>query len=424
MASARQHPFILPLTAALAVASGGVLGGCERATPRPQARATAEPPAIRYVSSPLGDPAAGKPMITHLALVDLDDDSLLDVLACDGATNSVRWLRQNPRGTFTEQQIGDSIQGPVHTALADINGDGRQDVLVASMGVILPNHDRVGSVIVLENLGLGRFQNRVIRENIARVTDVRAADFNGDGRLDLAVGQFGYFEGEIQWLENRGAWNFEGHSLHSAPGTVHTPVVDFDLDGRPDIGALVSQDAEEVRFFRNRGDGEFQPQVIWKSLNPAWASSGMEAADVNRDGRADLVVTNGDGFDGFVGVVPWHGVQWFENRVDGFRRHTVGAFSGAYSPAVADLDGDGDQDIVAVSTFNNWRDPKSVSLMAWLNDGRQGFQPVPLAHTPTHLITVAVGDLDGDGRPELVTGGFHVYPPWNHMSRITLWKRQ
>jgi hypothetical protein len=61
--------------------------------------------------------------------------------------------------------------------------------------------------------------------------------------------------------------------------------------------------------------------------------------------------------------------------------------------------------------------------MAWLNDGRQGFQAVPLANAPTHLISLAIGDLDGDGRPELVTGGFHVYPPWDHMSRITLWKR-
>ena len=63
-------------------------------------------------------------------------------------------------------------------------------------------------------------------------------------------------------------------------------------------------------------------------------------------------------------------------------------------------------------------------MMVWLNDGQQRFTPVPLAQAPTHLITAAVGDLDGDGVPEIVTGGFHAYPPYKHMSRLTLWKRQ
>lgn len=386
--------------------------------------ANASAPALRYEPSAIGEPVTGHPMIAHVTIVDLDEDSLPDLIVCDGLSNSVRWIRQFPRDTFTEQQIGTTVQGPVHVAIADLNGDGLPDVLVASMGVILPNNDRIGSVVVLENLGGGRFENRVIQENITRVTDVRAADVNADGRPDLIVGQFGYFEGDIQWMENLGELQFKSHPLLAAPGTIHTPVADFDSDGRPDFAALVSQDAEEVRVFRNRGDGTFENTVVWKSLNPSWASSGLEVGDVNRDGRPDLIFSNGDGFEGFVGVVPWHGLQWLENRENGFRSHAVGAFPGCYSPATADLDGDGDQDILAVSGFNNWRDPKAVSMMAWLNDGRQAFEPVALAHVPTHLITVAVGDLDGDGVPELVTGGFHVYPPWGHMSRVTLWKRQ
>lgn len=386
-------------------------------------RAPAPPAVLLYRPEPIGEAPVGRPMIAHIAIADLDEDALPDLLVCDGESNSVRWLRQYPRGTFTEQQLGDNVQGPVHTALADLNGDGRQDILVASMGVILPNNDRIGSVVVLENLGGNRFRNRVLLENTTRVTDVRAADVNADGRLDLIVGQFGYFEGEIRWLENLGDWTFADHPLLSAPGTIHTPVADFDGDGRLDFAALISQDAEEVRLFLNRGHGRFENSVIWKSMNPSWASSGLEVGDVNRDGRPDLIFSNGDGFEGFAGVVPWHGLQWIENRESGFRRHHVGPFPGCYSPVMTDLDADGDNDLVTVSGFNNWRDPEAVSMMAWINDGRQGFTPLVLAHVPTHLIALAAGDLDGDNVPELVTGGFHVYPPWTNMSRVMLWRR-
>jgi hypothetical protein len=60
--------------------------------------------------------------------------------------------------------------------------------------------------------------------------------------------------------------------------------------------------------------------------------------------------------------------------------------------------------------------------MAFVNDGREHFTPVPLAHEPTHLITVAAADIDGDGRPELLTGGFFIYPPWDRINRLTFWR--
>jgi len=54
------------------------------------------------------------------------------------------------------------------------------------MGMIFPNNDKIGSVVALENMGAGQFKNRVLVENIARVTDVEPGDFNRDGFIDLA----------------------------------------------------------------------------------------------------------------------------------------------------------------------------------------------------------------------------------------------
>jgi hypothetical protein len=145
---------------------------------------------------------------------------------------------------------------------------------------------------------------------------------------------------------------------------------------------------------------------------------------VNQDGRPDIVYTNGDGFDyATPGSRPWHGVQWLENQGGGkFAFHRVGDFPGAYSPVVADLKGDGHQDIVSCSGFNDWTDKDAVSLMAFENDGSNNFTPRILAHAPTHLIVVKAADMFNDGRIELVTGAFMFYPPYDRVSRVTLWE--
>lgn len=385
---------------------------------------------LRYEPTAIGAAVDefGEPWVSHVEIVDVDQDGMLDVLYCDGKKNSVRWIRQSPRGTFTETVIAADVPGPAHVSTADLNATGRLDVLVACMGIISPNNEEIGSVLVLENLDNRAFRKRVLIEHVARVTDVQAANLAGhtNGRLDLIVGQFGYVEGEISWMRNLGNWQFERTLLHDKPGTIHTPVADFDGDGLMDFAALIAQHDEEVRLFRNLGNGRFASTVSWHSANADWGSSGMAVVDLNRDSKPDLLFTNGDGLD-YPGsdLRPWHGLQWLENTGAGFfRYHHIGNLPGVYAPCSADLDGDGDWDIVTVSAFAEWSKPESVSLMAWLNNGSSEFSPVPLAHRPIGLISAAVGDLDGNGVPVIVTGGFYPWPPFEHMSNITLWRRK
>ena len=259
--------------------------------------------------------AAGddKPWMTHVTVVDLDRDGRLDILACDAKQNAVVWLRQTAPGKFTESVVAADIPGPVHVEAVDIDGDGDLDLLVASMGQVFPNNDKIGAVIVLENDGAQHFAKHVLLDHVARVTDVRAGDFNGDGRLDLAVALFGYAQGEIRWLENRGDWKFESHLLLSLPGTVNVCVADMNGDRALDIVAVVSQETEEVQLFANDGTGNFTKKVIFGSTNEDFGSSGISLCDLNRDGRPDVLYTNGDGFDyAEPGSRPWHGVQWLE----------------------------------------------------------------------------------------------------------------
>lgn len=418
----------------LAAFLGLALSGCSRersvAPPSPAAPAVPAGLGLKYNPVPIGAPVAefGRPLVTHLQIVDLDGDGLADIVYGEGQRNTVRWIRQAPRGVFTEQIIGEDIPAPAHVSVADVYGRGRLDVLVASMGQITPNNDLIGAVVVLENIDGQHFRKRVLLDHVARVVDVRAADLAGhrDGRLDLVVGQFGYAQGETRWMENKGDWKFESHIVNTQSGCIHTPVADFDGDGRPDFAALISQEWEEIHWFRNLGGGQWRDSLLWGSTNEDYGSSGLDTADVNRDGKPDLVYTNGDGFDYAVrGPHPWHGIQWLENRGDGnFKYHRVGNLPGAYTPCAADLNGDGLVDLLAVSCFADEANPNAVSMMAWLNNGRGDFTPVPLAHRPYQFVTAAVGDLDGNGVPVIVTGGFHALPPFEQLSNITLWRKK
>jgi hypothetical protein len=362
--------------------------------------------------------------ITDLTIADLDGDGLKDVIACDARANRVVWLRQVRPGEFVEQPIGEAIAGPAHVSVVDFDGDGRLDVLVAAMGVVFPNNDKIGAVVILHHEGDGRFTNQVVLEKTYRVTDVQAADLNGDGRPDLAVAQFGYLQGQVQWLENLGERRFAERSLLPLPGAIHAPIVDFNRDGRPDIVSLVAQDWEEVWLFENRGAGRFENRVLHGSVNKDFGSSGLAVADVDGDGAPDIVYTNGDGFDyATPGSRPWHGVQWLRNDgKGGVQAQRIGDFAGAYSPCVVDLNGDGANDIVVASGFNDWRKPDAVALLCFENDGQQRFTPRVLAHAPTHLIVVKAADMIDDSRPELVTGSFGFYPPFERAARITLWE--
>lgn len=380
-----------------------------------------------FESRPIGEMPSGPPWIAHLIAVDLDRDGLVDVVACEAQENRILWLRQFPRGVFSEVAIPAEINAPVHVECADLDGDGDLDLLVACMGVVFPNNDRIGAVIALENLGDGRFAQHNILENTSRVTDVKAADLNGDGRLDLVLAQFGYDQGEVRWLECVGPWEFRPHTLLELSGAMNVCIADFDLDGRLDIAAQISQQWEEIYLFTNRGGGVFDRSRIWSSANEDYGSSGMTSADLNGDGRPDLVFTNGDGFGPAVipGPRAYHGVQWLENRGGGyFRYHRMADMAGAYSPVVADIDGDGALDVVAVAAFlDQDAQGRPAPSLVWLrNDGAMNFEKRILAYRPQHQVTVAVGDLDGSGQPCLVTGSFYVFHSAEPMGRITLWR--
>ena len=363
-----------------------------------------------------------RPQISNVAIADLDRDGLSDVIVCDAGRRRVTWIRQSPAGHYQEQVVAE-IRAPGHAEPIDHDGDGDVDLLVADLGELFPSNQRIGSVVVLENTGDGRFVRHTAIEGLPRVADVRGGDLDGDGDQDLAVAAFGYDHGQTLWLENRGNWTYAPHVLQELSGAVNALVVDFDRNGHLDIVALVSQEWEEIWLFENAGGGRFTPRVLWGSSNADFGSSWLTSVDLDQDGDADFLYSNGDAFDyAPANSRPWHGVHWLENR--GPRDvvlHRIAELSGASCPQPLDVDSDGDLDVAVVSAYNVWSDPSALSLVWLENNGRQQFSMHEVARAPTHLITLAGGDLDGNGRPDLVTGGMHISPPYDRLSRVSLW---
>ncbi|TVR51632.1 MAG: VCBS repeat-containing protein [Puniceicoccaceae bacterium] len=407
------------------LAAGLFLSGCGSDPSTPATDPFSNPWGLAFTPHTVGEAATGTAWIANLLVIDLDGDGRDDIVACDAHRNTIVWLHQQPDGTLVEKVLATGIPAPAHVSAHDMTGNGHLDLLIPSMGTLFPNDEPIGAVYILENDGRQNFTPRRIIDTVARPTDVQAADFTGNGLPDLAVAHFGYHEGYVSWLENHGDGRFELHRLLDLSGTIHARVGDVTGNGHPDIVALVSQEWEEIHLFENHGGGRFEGHLLWGSGNEDYGLSHLVLVDFNRNGRLDIVFSNGDGMDyGPPHSRPWHGLQWLENTGEGFTYHRIGDYAGVYGLAVLDLTGDGYLDLICSSVFNDWTRPDAWSVKAFINDGAMNFTPVPLAREPTHLVTLGVGDFNGNGLTDFVTGTLNAFnQPHSTTTRFTLWER-
>ena len=359
---------------------------------------------VRFRAGAIGA-TSPTPLVTHVAAGFGSVPN--DLVVSDAGRGAVLRLWQRD-GKWHEQVLGEFV-APAHAQVVDLDGDGRLDVVVAEMGEMRPTGEPVGKVVVLLGEPDGSFLRRDLVEGLGRVTDVRAADLDGDGDMDLAVAVFGTNNiGAIFWMENRDGAMYR-RPLVPLAGALGIEPVDLDGDGLLDLVTLVSQEHEMVLAFRNLGGGRFEQVELARAPHPMFGSTSLRAVDLDRDGDIDLLFTNGDAFDLQTDPKPYHGVQWLEN-LGGmqFAFHDIGRYYGAVATAVGDLDGDGDLDIVASSWVNYWRDPGRHTLVWYENDGQQNFTAHGIASEPAGLTSLWLADANGDGRLDILAGAFRM----------------
>ncbi len=283
--------------------------------------------------------------------------------------------------------------------------------VVCNIGRLDPNNGRFGKAEGLEMGTDGKVagSTTTLLDRLRRPVQVTPADFNGDGRMDYLVCEFGFIAGSLMWMEDTGA-GFRQHIIKALPGAIKAYVRDENGDGRPDIWVLFTQGREGVFLYTNKGNGVFAEKEIL-SFPPVFGSSFFELVDVNRDGLQDVVYTCGDNADYSTVLKPYHGVYVFLNK--GGNRMEQSYFypiNGCYKALARDYDGDGDVDMAAISYFADYAAQPEESFVYFENMGTT-FQPRSLKEAAVgRWLTMDAGDLDGDGDIDLVLGNFFMGP--------------
>ncbi|MGO9270920.1 MAG: FG-GAP repeat domain-containing protein [Terriglobia bacterium] len=266
---------------------------------------------------------------------------------------------------------------PMSVAVGDFNGDGKLDLAVA-------NFDSA-TVNILLGSGTGNFSAKGTPIGVAAAPQrVATGDFNGDGKLDLAVTN--PRANTITVLLGDGTGGF---TTASTAKTGSSPswlaVGDFNEDGNLDLAVTNSGD-DTVTILLGNGDGTF---MAASASPPATGDTpvGVAVGDFNGDGKLDLVVANQ--FGGNLTILLGNGDGTFTPTAA-----SPPAGDWPQSPAVGDFNGDGKLDIAVAN-------PRSDTVTILLGDGTGNFT---LASSPTtgHWPpVVTAGDLNGDGRLDL-----------------------
>jgi hypothetical protein len=314
-------------------------------------------------------------------------------------------------------EIIDSVA--VGSSLIDFAYD-KNNIYACDMGVMMPNDGKYGTInrIVVNESGKMVPDTTLVARLLRRPVQSTLADLNADGKKDLLVCEFGNNRGALSWLENLGNDKYEYHVIREVPGAIKAWIVPS-KNGLPDIYALFAQGDEGVFKFTNKGGGAFEEKRVVR-FPPVYGSSYFEFADMNNDGHADIIYTCGDNADYSIILKPYHGVYIYLNDgKDNFEQKYFFHINGCYKAMARDFDADGDLDIATISFFADYKNRPNEGFVYFENKGKLQFKPSTInATSGGRWLTMEAGDLDGDDKTDLILGNFSAKPMSNDMANF------
>ncbi|MFN0012641.1 MAG: FG-GAP repeat domain-containing protein [Phycisphaerales bacterium] len=290
----------------------------------------------------------------------------------------------NPNGTF---QPGFDIVVPAAqvartgVAVADFNGDGKDDIAVADSGG--------GRLFVLLGNGNLTFQAPMTSNVPGQPYNFATADFNGDGNLDVACGLIDGGENGVAVLLGTGTGTFGPATQFAAGGRQFDVAVgDFNVDGKADIAAA-NYDVGKVSILRGNGNGTFQAPLQYDAGNNAYT---LAVGDFNADGQPDVAAHN---------FSPPFGISvLLSNTLGTFAPRVVYPVVGAIEVMTArDMNADGLLDLVCADYAQH-----ALTVLPGLANG--SFAAPVTFGTGRRPTTVAVTDFNNDGRPDVALGTY------------------
>ena len=334
---------------------------------------------------PLRSLGAGSELTASVSLGDVNGDGALDVVVANGR----HWPGQNRiylndgRGAFTlARRLGEEEAGTYAVPLADFDGDGDLDIAVGN--------DRTRNLVFL-NDGGGRFEAGATFGTPSSTRSLTLADLDGDGHKDILI-------------VNRGRQNFIFHGDGAGAFSAGTPfgagddstidVAAADLDGDGDLDLVLANRDGGANAVHWNDAGSFERVSGYGTGSDE--TRGAAVGDVDGDGRLDIVTAN-------IGEA---NAVYFGDSTGGFERSLPFGSDDdqSYAVRLADVDLDGDLDIIVANVgaqnavyFNRGGEAAGFG-------GAAGFDEFRFGCEDCATYGVGVGDLDGDGFPDIVTG--------------------
>ena len=318
---------------------------------------------------------------------DMDGDGDLDIISASLLDDTIAWYENdgNADPTFTATDIATSADGAYSVFAADMDGDGDMDIVSSSF------YD--DTIAWYENDGNANptFTAADIATSADGARSVFAADMDGDGDMDILSAS--QLDNTIAWYENDGNANptwAAADVATSAAGAFSVFAADMDGDGDMDI-VSASYDDDTIAWYENNGNAN----PTWTAADIATSADGaifVFAADMDGDGDMDILSAS----------LLDDTIAWYEN--DGNANPTFTAADittsadGAHSVFAADMDGDGDMDILSASYLDD--------TIAWYeNDGNANptFTAADIATSADAATSVFAADMDGDGDMDILS---------------------
>ena len=337
-----------------------------------------------------------------VAIGDLDGDGKSDLAVANISSNTVSVLRNTSTGTGTVSYAAkmDFVTNgsPISVAVGDLDGDGKLDLAVANAGNATLSIFRNTST----GAGMVSYDAKVDYTTGSSPYSVVIGDLDGDGKSDLAVANRG--SSTLSTFRNTstgsGTMSFAAkldYTTGSTPSSI--AMGDFDADGKPDLVVANSND-NTVSVLRNASAGAgnvfFDTKIDFITED---SPNAVAVGDLDGDGRIDLAVGNSGNDDDARSVSVLRNTSTGVGNISYDTKIDFTSGVNLRSVAIGDLDGDNKLDIVATGTGSG---RLSIHRNTSIGDGNIAYAPKYELSFPFTPTSTAIGDLDGDGRADLL----------------------